>query len=92
MDGNGFLVEEEGAIFRRGSDFLIWNGGRRAPAVEEQNFAGEGFAACSGVFGTGFMPLFSAPVARPLRAVFARKFSPVSSRRMSRAAATRCSR
>ena len=66
--------------------------GRAKISVEKSPPAGAGFAARSGVFGVGFMPLFSAPFARPLRAVFARRFSPVSSRRMSRAAATRCSR
>jgi len=53
---------------------------------------GVGLGARSGVFAAEFMSLFSTPVASPLRAVFTLRFSPVSSRQMSRAVATRCSR
>ena len=66
--------------------------GRAKISVGKSPPTGAVFDARPDVFGPKFMLLFSTPFAGPLRAVFVRGFSPGSSRRRSRAAATRCRR
>ena len=80
-----------GALERSGKAPEARGGGAKI-SIGKSPPAGAVSYARPDVFGPNFMLLFSTPFAGPLRAVFVRGFSLASSRRMSRAGATRCRR